>query len=192
MLNLCTENPSRVPSDCWLEQLSYSYNCKKFSPERMEVKAVLRIAYNLKRLKSNWPSSCSPIHSESPELSLPAASAKPPPNKRITPQGIFFSTMLQDIRAGEDVIGLFGLLWLLERKMSRKIGLEGRRKRSSAIMIAGVASVLPIKHYLNNPKKFVINQQNKEQLMYISTSVGVLHALKAVQNLLFLFFTCFC
>ena len=89
------------------------------------------------------PSSCSPIQSESPELSLPAARAKPPPNRRITPQGIFFSTTLQVTRGDEDPLGLFGLL---ERKMSRKFGLEGRKKRSSAIMIAGVASVLPIKN----------------------------------------------
>ena len=77
-----------------------------------------------------------------PDESLPAARANPPPKRRMTPHGIFFSIRFQVTNAGEAVIGS-SLEDGDERKSAMKFGEEGMMKRRMAISTAGVASLLP-------------------------------------------------
>lgn len=96
----------------------------------------INLLSRLSRLAS-W----SPIQSESPEVSLPAANAKPPPKRRMMPQGIRFSTKFQVIRAGEGSTRSTPSGDDLNSAM--KFGLAGRMKRKMDIRMAGVASLLP-------------------------------------------------
>jgi len=77
-----------------------------------------------------------------PDESLPAARANPPPNRRMTPHGIFFSMRFQLIKAGEVVIGSSSPEDE-DRKSAIKFGEEGMMKRRMAMSTAGVASLLP-------------------------------------------------
>merc|ERR1719510_1531321 len=48
------------------------------------------------------PSSWRTMYLERPVFPVASASAKPPPRRRMTPQGSLFSTVFQSSRAGED------------------------------------------------------------------------------------------
>ncbi len=78
----------------------------------------------------------------SPDESLPAARANPPPKRRMTPHGIFFSIRFQLTNAGEVVMGSSSEDDE-DRKSAIKFGEEGMMKSSMAIRTAGVASLLP-------------------------------------------------
>ncbi len=78
----------------------------------------------------------------SPDESLPAARANPPPKRRMTPHGIFFSIRFQLTNAGDVVMGS-SLEDNEERKSAMKFGEEGMMKSSMAMSTAGVASLLP-------------------------------------------------
>ena len=93
----------------------------------------------ISRLSRLWRfTSWSPIQADSPDVSLPAANAKPPPKSSMIPQGIFFSTKFQPIR---DWAGLISSADGLKR--AKKFGVEGKMKRKIAMSMAGVASLLP-------------------------------------------------
>lgn len=67
----------------------------------------------------------------------PSARAKPPPSRKIRPQGIFCCTAFQVISGGE---AIFGRLLSSLLKMLRNEGFEGMIKSSNTTINAAVAS----------------------------------------------------
>ena len=70
------------------------------------------------------PSSWRTMYLERPVFPVASARAKPPPRRRMTPQGSLFSTVFQSSRAGEE---------------SCRLNCLGRRKASATMKTAGVA-----------------------------------------------------
>lgn len=67
----------------------------------------------------------------------PSANAKPPPSRKISPQGIFCWTAFQVISGGDATFGRFDSSLL---NMRRKVGLAGIMKSSMTTIKAAVAS----------------------------------------------------
>merc|ERR1719219_1836283 len=83
------------------------------SVRKVETKAMMKLTRRGSELLR--PSSWRTMYLERPVFPVASASAKPPPRRRMTPQGSLFSTVFQSSRAAED----FSRLNCLGRRKAR-------------------------------------------------------------------------